>query len=222
MNHSYSSNVGTMNRGASLTRNTQQDFLAVSHLDLVESLAKKMMNMNQHRSSLTMDDLVSAGDEALFEAARHYDSSRNVSFKTYATKCVWNAMVEEIHHWFPNHTIQVVEIVNGVPAYVNKKEDLFTRVDDSEGYPTPSVCCDWEAEENSLYETLDDAMEHLENKERCLIHAKFGYDGREMKLREMADEYGVSIQAVHKRCNNTVSKLRTFIDDANSPYSMCA
>jgi DNA-directed RNA polymerase specialized sigma24 family protein len=131
-------------------------------------------------------------------------------------------MVAEINWWFPGHSIEIVEIVNGVPVYVKKKEDLFSRVGESECYPNLSVCCDWKTEEDSLYETLDDALSHLDNKERRLICAKFGYDGKEMKLREMADENGVSVQAIHKRCNNTVSKLRTFFEGANSSYSMCA
>jgi RNA polymerase sigma factor (sigma-70 family) len=116
----------------------------------------------------------------------------------------------------------VVEINNGEPVFVKKKEDLYTRVEDSEDYPTPSVCCDWEAEEASLYDTLDDALAHLENKEKRLIRARLGYDGKEMKFHEIADEYGVSTQAVHKRYNSTVSKLRTFIEDANASYAMCA
>ena len=209
-------------RGAYQTRNTQLANLVESNLELVESLAEKMMNRNLHRSSLTVDDLVSAGYEGLLEAAFNYDSERNVYFKTYATKCIWNTMVAEINRWFPSYTIEVVEIMNGKPVFVKKKEDLFTRVDDSEDYPTPSVCCDWEAEEASLFETLDDALAHLENKERRLIRARLGYDGKEMKFREIADECGVSTQAVHKHYNNTVSKLRTFFEDANSSYAMCA
>ena len=222
MNHSYTHNVGTTNRGAVLTRKSQQDCLIESHLDLVDTLAEKLMKRNSHRCSLTESDLVNAGYEGLAVAAYHYDGERNVSFKTYATKCIWNTMVAEIRKWFPSHTIEVVEIVNGKPVLVKKEEDLFARVDDSKGYPTPLVCCDWEAEETSLYETLDEALDHLGNKERRLIRAKMGYDGKEMRLREIADECGVSTQAIHKRYNHTVSKLRTFFEGANSPYAMCA
>ena len=218
MIHSYSEN----GIGANLPLNTQQKHLIESHFDLVKSLARKMMNRNRHRASLSENDLISAGDVGLIEAAYHYDSKRNYSFNAYVTKCIWNAMVAEINWWFPSHSIEIVEIVNGVPVYVKKKEDLFSRVGESECYPNPSVCCDWKTEEDSLYETLDEALSYLDNKERRLICAKFGYEGKEMKLREMADENGVSVQAIHKRCNNTVSKLRTFFEGANPSYSMCA
>ena len=49
MKNSYSIN----GRGAYQTRNTQLANLVESNLELVESLAEKMMNRNLHRSSLT-------------------------------------------------------------------------------------------------------------------------------------------------------------------------
>lgn len=218
MNHSYSEN----GRGADQTRNTQLANTVESHFGLVRSQARYMLNCNKNRLGLTEDELVSAGNLGLLNAILHYNSEGNASFSTYATKCIRNAMLAEIRKWHPCHTVEEQEIENGTPVVVKKKEDLFVSIEDLGYYPTQSVNCDWEAEEYELFETLHEALAILNDKERRIIRAKFGFDGEAMKLHEIADEYGVSIQAIHNCYKNAISKLRDFFGGDNSPYSMCA
>lgn len=218
MNHSYSEN----GRGANQTRNTQLTNTVESHLKLVRSQARYMLNSNKNRLGLTEDELVSAGNLGLLRAILHYNIQSNASFNTYATKCIRTAMLAEIRKWHPCHTVEEQEIVNGIPLIVKKNEELFVHIEDLGYYPTQSVNCDWEAEEVDLYETLHEALTILNDKERRIIRAKFGFDGEAMKLHEIADEYGVSIQAIHKCLNKALSKLRDFFGGDNSPYAMCA
>jgi RNA polymerase sporulation-specific sigma factor len=218
MNHSYSEN----GRGANQTRNTQLTNTVESHLELVRSQARYMLKCNKNRLGLTENELVSAGSMGLLRAILGYDSERNVSFNTYATKCIRTAMLAEINKWHHCHTIEEQEIVNGEPLIIKKNEELFVHIEDLGYYPTQSVNCDWEAEEVDLYETLHEALDILSEKERRIIRAKFGFDGEAMKLHEIANEYGVSIQAVHKCLNKALSKLRDFFGGNNSPYAMCA
>lgn len=42
------------------------------------------------------DDLFAAGSMGLLEAARRYDSSRNVPFHSYAIRRIWGAMLDEL------------------------------------------------------------------------------------------------------------------------------
>ena len=74
MQNSYS----IKGRDAYRTRNTQQAHLVESHLELVKTLAKFIMSCNQNCSWLTMEDLMSAGDEALVKAAYAYDSTEKI------------------------------------------------------------------------------------------------------------------------------------------------
>lgn len=194
----------------------------VTHLSLVSSTANSLLSQQTGFHSLTESDLSGAGYEDLVSAACHYDSTRNASFKTYASKCIWHALVAEINRWHPSFAILVPEVVNGKPRLVKKKESLFTCLDDTNTYTLTPICCNWDAEQAWLLETLNEAIATLKPEEQLLIRCYFGFDNKAMKLEKIANNLNVSPQAVHKRIKNAIGKLRTFIEGASSPYRMCA
>ena len=222
MKDSYLQHQLPTNSNTNLKLNAYQSHLVETHIGLVKILAQELLSNQGNHFVLTESDLVSAGNEGLIDAACHYDSERNASFKTYASTCIWNAMLAEIKRWFPFHTVVEEEIVQGKPTLVKKKESLFTRIDDASKYPVPSLCCDWEAEEAGLYETLDDAITHLEPSESQLIHMKYGFEGEEMKLHEMAKPLRITPQAVQKRIKKAENKLCTYFESANVLYCLSA
>ena len=222
MKDSYTQPSLTKNSNANTQLNAHQSQLVRSHFYLVDYLVNLFLVQHHGLYFLTKSDLVSACDEGLIDAACHYDSERDASFKTYASTCIWNAMSAELQRWRPTHTIVELEFVNGVPTFVKKKASLFTLVDDSECYPVHSVCCDWEAEEDCLYETLDDVLDRLEQEEKDLLYYRHGFNGKSKKLRELAEIYHVSQQAVNKRLNKAHGRLRRLLVDDCLPYRPCA
>jgi RNA polymerase sigma factor (sigma-70 family) len=222
MKDSYTQQSLPKNSNANTRLNAHQTQLVHSHFYLVDYLANLFLIKHPGLYFLTQSDLVSACDEGLIDAACHYDSERDASFKTYASTCIWNAMLAELQRWHPTHTIVELEFVNGVPTFVKKNDSLFTLVDDAECYSNHSVCCDWEAEEDCLYETLDDVLDRLEQGERDLLYYRHGFNGEPKKLRELAETYHVSQQAVNKRLDKAHDRLRGLLVDECLPYKQCA
>lgn len=222
MKDRYSQQQLPMNSNTTLKLNAYQSHLVETHHSLVNSMAESLLSLQTGHLGLTKSDLTGAGYEALISAACHYDSTRNASFKTYASRCIWHAMVAEINRWRPSFAVLVPEVVNGEPRFVEKEESLFTCLDDANVFTLTSMCCNWEAEQAWQLETLNEAIATLKPKEQFLIRCYFGFDNKAMKLEEIANRLNVSTTAVHKRLKNTIAKLRTFIESASSPYRMCA
>ena len=214
MKDRYSQQQLPMNSNTTLKLNAYQSHLVETHHSLVNSMAESLLSLQTGHLGLTKSDLTGAGYEALISAACHYDSTRNASFKTYANKCIWHAMVAEIEQLFPSQTI--------VNQNGKVKEQRFIHDETINSDLTVRFCCNWEAEQAWQLETLNEAIASLNPKEQFLIRCYYGFDNKAMKLEEIANRLNVSTTAVHKRLKNTIAKLRTFIEGASSPYRMCA
>lgn len=214
MKDRYSQQQLPMNSNTTLKLNAYQSHLVETHHSLVSSMAESLLSLQTGHLGLTKSDLTGAGYEALISAACHYDSTRNASFKTYANKCIWHAMVAEIEQLFPSQTI--------VNQNGKVKELRFIHDETINSDLTVRFCCNWEAEQAWQLETLNEAIASLNPKEQFLIRCYYGFDNKAMKLEEIANRLNVSTTAVHKRLKNTIAKLRTFIEGASSPYRMCA
>ena len=212
-----------MDSGAQPNLNDNPTSLVKAHLGMVDALATQLMKQNAHFTWLTESDLSGAGYEALVDAARAYDASREASFKTYAWHCVRNAMLAEIRRMFP---IKVSDEQRGAVAIIrdNSEDTELDGVRPSlfDKFQSAKLRCDWEPERKWQLEMLDEAMVRLEPEERFLVRCNFGFDGEKMTLEELADIAKVSPQAVHKRIKKAEAKLRAFIEGASSPYRLCA
>ena len=214
MKDRYSQQQLPMNSNTTLKLNAYQSHLVETHHSLVSSMAESLLSLQTGHLGLTKSDLTGAGYEALISAACHFDSTRNASFKTYANKCIWHAMVAEIEQLFPSQTI--------VNQNGKVKELRFIHDETINSDLTVRFCCNWEAEQAWQLETLNEAIASLNPKEQFLIRCYYGFDNKAMKLEEIANRLNVSTTAVHKRLKNTIAKLRTFIEGASSPYRICA
>lgn len=223
MKRTYTLNEGTNQKTANLTHNAQLNFLVESHIGLVTKQAKYVISRNRNYFWLTESDLLSAGYEALWNAALAYNPACEASFSTYATCGIRNEMVAEIKRMFP---IRVSD--------EQRKDIFFVRdeVDDSElANPRPSAfdqfqseCmdCNWGLEEQSLREKIDEAMEQLLPEERTLVRRRYGFDNGPMTLKELSEIYNISLQAISKRQGKIHDKLRTFIVDECHNLRRCA
>jgi RNA polymerase sigma factor FliA len=86
------------------------DFLPLVHR-LTQNIAGYLGN-----ASLSYDDLVSAGTMGLVKAARDFDPSRDVEFKTYAYIKIRGAIIDELRSWTftPANVARNIEQVNTV------------------------------------------------------------------------------------------------------------
>jgi RNA polymerase sigma factor for flagellar operon FliA len=86
------------------------DFLPLVHR-LTHNIAGYINN-----SSLSYEDLISAGTMGLVKAARDFDPSRDAEFKTYAYIRVRGAIIDELRSWTftPTNVAKNIEQVNTV------------------------------------------------------------------------------------------------------------
>ena len=192
----------------------ENNMLVENHIGLVSLTAKQMMKKNANCDWLTEDDLIGAGFEALVAAARTYDAERNVSFKTYATTCIKNAMVAEIRNMFP------------VKVYDSESRTGLVRSDEADGeaklYELADLLGYWESEQRRMKETVAELMTHLSTDERWLLRCYYGFDDEAMTLQGIANLLLISPQAVHKRIKHVHDKLRKLVMDSRPYYRMCA
>lgn len=212
-----------MTNGIPPTINVQLTDLVNSNLSLVDTMAKLLMKQNDNCSWLTESDLLGAGYEALFDAARVYDATREASFKTYASHCVRNAMLAEIKRMCPikvsdnqRKTIAIVRNDTDDSDWANPKPSVFDE------FQSLKLGCNWDIELQWQLEMLEEAMIKLKSEERLLLRYHYGFDKKCMTLQEIASLFNVSPQAIQKRIKGIETKLRTFIEGASASYRLCA
>jgi len=79
---------------ATQSREAVEEQWILQHLPLVRHIVNKIVNVSRMRDDY--DDLVSAGTVGLVKAARSFDSTRDVIFKTYAYIRVRGAVIDEL------------------------------------------------------------------------------------------------------------------------------
>lgn len=81
----------------SQVKETQEEQLILQYLPLVHRIVSQVMTYL--RPPLGREDLVSAGTIGLVKAARDFDASKDVEFKTYAYIRVRGAVIDEMRQW---------------------------------------------------------------------------------------------------------------------------
>jgi RNA polymerase sigma factor for flagellar operon FliA len=78
-------------------RRVRSDELVIKYLPLVHKIARQVVSYLH--PPLTREDLVSAGTIGLIKAARDFDPSQEVDFKTYAYIRIRGAVIDELRGW---------------------------------------------------------------------------------------------------------------------------
>ena len=172
--------------------------LAEQHLNLVYRLGTSLMKKNNN-PRLELNDLTDTGYAALLNACEHFDESMGVPFEHYASRTIRRAMIKHIKE---NVSCKIVTL--------------------DEAISLDCSCCDWSAENNYLLELLKEAMNTLTLSERQLVESRFGFDNKELKLRELGAQMNISLQAVDKKLKRIYIKLRRYLDEHRYTYSNCA
>ena len=200
----------------------QSKLIQVNH-DLVGILARKLSMRCQECSWVTVDDLVSAGEEALVNATQSYDPSRGANFRTYASHCIWNEMLAEIRCLFPvkmsDKQRESVSIVR-YDAYDSDWDcfnpSFFDKIQ------AKGMHCNWDWEHECLLEKLNRAVSKLDPKDQTLVYRRYGYEGEPMTFKQIATLEQVTPQAVCKHLNGVHDELRGQVLDEQISFKLCA
>ena len=200
----------------------QSKLIQVNH-DLVGILARKLSMRCQECSWVTVDDLVSAGEEALVKATQSYDPYRGANFRTYASHCIWNEMLAEIRCLFPvkmsDEQRESVSIVR-YDAYDSDWDcpnpSFFDKIQ------AKSMHYNWDWEHECQLEKLNRAVSKLESKDQTLVYRRYGYEGEPMTFKQIATLEQVTPQAVCKHLNGVHDELRGQVLDEQISFKLCA
>ncbi len=165
-----------------------------SNLRLVVSIAKKFVDPNN-----SFEELVSEGNVALIRSVEKFNFALGNRFSTYATYAIQRIFYRLTKKVWQQRQRFVSD--DAVLSGMSSDEDPEHRL-------TPSQV-------DSLKETFASFLEALEPREREIVVARFGFDGREPRtFRELGAEMGVCKERIRQIQGRAMEKLRAMADEA--------
>jgi len=167
------------------------------NLRLVVYIARRFEN-----TGVNVEDLISIGAIGLIKAINTYRPDKNIKLATYASRCIEN----EILMYLRKNSGQRVE--------VSIDEPLNTDYDGNELLLSDILGTDADAvirplEEDVERELLTEAIGRLGQREREIIHLRFGLGGGEEKTqKEVADIMGISQSYISRLEKKIISRLK--------------
>ena len=167
------------------------------NLRLVVYIARKFEN-----TGVGVEDLISIGTIGLIKAVNTFDPSKKIKLATYASRCIENEILMYLRR-------------NGkVKSEISFDEPLNIDWDGNE-----LLLSDILGTENDLVtkyiedevdkELLNLAMNHLTQRERCIIELRFGLkDSSEKTQKEVADLLGISQSYISRLEKKIIKRLK--------------
>jgi RNA polymerase primary sigma factor len=206
-----------------------RDHFIEANIRLVQSIANKF-SVPAH---LDRDDLVQDGMIGLEKAVEKFDWRRGYKFSTYATWWIRQSIQRGLEASastirIPGHRSR--ELRSAITASTNggrltddlamidmlsQLESMDRPLGDGPDTLGAMVPCDRDrpdetAERNVQREQIDALLDHLDETSRFAVAARFGLRGNEpTTFAVIAEELGVTPQAVRRRVERSIAKLRT-------------
>ena len=167
--------------------------IVVANIRLVISIVKQLAP-----SPTAFEDMLSDGLMAMIRAVEKFDFDRGFRFSTYATMVIRR----QIYRSMKNDHRDRTRFTTGEPTIFS--EHAESERDPRIGYQG------WVQLNSSLTTMLDD----LDDRERQIIRARFGFDtdGKKQTLQSLAKEFGVCKERVRQLEKRAMTKLRTLAD----------
>ncbi len=167
-----------------------RNYLLRANTRLVMSIARKFADARN-----SFDDLLSSGLTSLVRAVEKFDCDRGYRFSTYATCAVrrdLNRMVMNGRRDSQRFAATPGDVLESVA------EESFE-------HPGRAVNR-WRA----LSKVLSEMMENLDDRERQIIRARFGFDedGKKTSFSYLGKRMGISKERVRQLANRALDKLR--------------
>ena len=208
---SHDSTSVTLHPTLFINERAYQDRLSTSHIQLVEKLAKKVLEQFNQSYPLCLSDLISVGEEALVQASRSYDPSKGFPFGAYAKTVILNAMHNELRRllpvdpksaWNDDGFCYGKHFDNSIFNFDKGMDSDFSELNEINDYFS-----NWNEEEQYMIDRMTLIMKRLDPKDRDLIENRFGFKGEKMTLKQLGDRYNTSVQAVSKKEKRILRQL---------------
>jgi RNA polymerase primary sigma factor len=174
---------------------TVKAILITSNLRLVVSIAKKFVD-----PTWSFDELVSEGNLALMRAVEKFNFALGNRFSTYATYAI------QRHFYRLSQRGRQFR-----KRFVADDEALKDR---AESHPEHEYCSSEQI--GLLKELFAGFLAELEPRERKIVVARFGFDGKAPRtFRELGSQMGVCKERIRQIQSRAMEKLRELASDAN-------
>ena len=155
--------------------------LVERNLRLVVYIAKKFEN-----SGVNIEDLISIGTIGLMKAINTFDINKNIKLATYASRCIENEILMYLRR--NNRTKNEVSIDEPLNTDGDGNELLLSDILGSE---EDNIFKNLEIESDKR--VIDEYLENLNDREKCIMELRFGFKcGEEKTQKEVADMLGIS------------------------------
>jgi len=166
-----------------------------SNMRLVVSIAKKYVGLG-----LSLDDLIQEGSIGLIQAAQKYKENKG-KFSSYAYLWIKATITRAVSN--KGRTVRV-------PCNQITNTDVHVKVGELDasyqGVEAPAIYSKFE--EKAQINKVAFLLTKLKPKQANIIKKKFGINCVEMDTKEIADELGISVQAVNKTVRKAIQIMK--------------
>lgn len=172
--------------------------LLIEHnLRLVVFIARRFEN-----TGVNLEDLISIGTIGLIKSISTYRTDKNIKLATYASRCIEN----EILMYIRKISNQKTEVSLDEPINMDYDGNELL-LSDILGTDEDTVTC--ALEDDVDLQLLRQALQQLPERERQIIHMRFGLSGyREMTQKEVADVMGISQSYISRLEKRIMQRLK--------------
>ena len=172
--------------------------LLIQHnLRLVVYIARKFDN-----TGVDNDDLVSIGTIGLIKAVNSFRADKNIKLATYASRCIENEIL-----MYLRRTARLRSEISFDEPLNTDFEGNELLLSDVLGTSAESVY--GEIETGAEKELLKEALKKLTERERKILHLRFGLGGgEEMTQKDVADSLGISQSYISRLEKKIILRLR--------------
>ena len=186
-------------RGSKAAAAKGREQLIVHNLRLVVYIAKKFES-----TGICVEDLVSIGTIGLIKAVNTFSPEKNIKLATYASRCIEN----EILMYLRRNSKVKMEVSIDEPLNVDWDGNELL-LSDILGTSEDIIYKDIEREVD--IKLLKKALSTLSERERMIIHMRFGlddYEGGEKTQKEVADLLGISQSYISRLEKKIMKRLK--------------
>ena len=170
-----------------------EQLLLFRYTQCVESIANSLQPNISDKDDLTQEGLL-----GLARAIKSFDTQKNASFKTYASHCIRNAMLDHIKLG-QNKTSNIILESDLDDSNINHINNIKT------SDPTPEEHLIRKEEDELFY---DDLKEILNTNEISVINLYLSA----MSYREIADSLGIPVKQVDNTLVQAKKKLKKMLE----------
>jgi RNA polymerase sporulation-specific sigma factor len=167
------------------------------NLRLVVFIARRFEN-----TGINLEDLISIGTIGLIKAVNTYRRDKNIKLATYSSRCIENEILMHIR----KISNQKTEISLDEPINMDYDGNELL-LSDILGTQEDTVTC--ALEDDVDLHLLRQALQDLPERERQIIHMRFGLGGfREMTQKEVAQVMGISQSYISRMEKRIMQRLK--------------